>query len=60
MTLDHGQKRAQLSLVGPAILEELQRPEDEDPDDHQTKWRPEYASYMIEGEREGGREGEMC
>ena len=27
-----------------------QVPETEDPDHHTTKWRPEYAGYMIEGD----------
>ena len=47
--LDHAAKKPRLSLVGPKILETLQRPETDDPDNHHTKWRPEYASYMIEG-----------
>jgi glutamate--cysteine ligase catalytic subunit len=47
--LDHAAKKPQLSLVGPKILEILQQPETDDPDNHHTKWRPEYASYMIEG-----------
>ena len=40
---------AKLSLIGPDILEVLKRPEREDPHNHDTKWGPEYASYMIEG-----------
>ena len=51
MVLDHDAKKPQLSLVGPKILEILQQPETDDPDNHHTKWRPEYASYMIEGLR---------
>ena len=47
--LDHAAKKPRLSLVGPKILETLQQPETDDPDNHHTKWRPEYASYMIEG-----------
>ena len=49
IVLDHDAKKPQLSLVGPKILQTLQRPETDDPDNHHTKWRPEYASYMIEG-----------
>ena len=49
VVLDHDAKKPQLSLVGPQILQTLQRPETDDPDNHHTKWRPEYASYMIEG-----------
>ena len=49
MVLDHEAKKPRLSLVGPEILLTLQRPETDDPDNHHTKWRPEYASYMIEG-----------
>ena len=50
VVLDHDAKKPRLSLVGPEILEILQLPETDDPDHHHTKWRPEYASYMIEGE----------
>ena len=50
MVLDHEAKKPRLSLVGPEILLTLQRPETDDPDNHHTKWRPEYASYMIEGD----------
>ncbi len=50
VTLDKDKKVAKLSLVGPDILPGLQLPESEDPAHHTTKWRPEYASYMIEGE----------
>lgn len=49
ITLDDGQQRARLSLLGPTILRELQHPETADPENHPTKWRPEYGSYMIEG-----------
>ena len=47
--MDAASETARLSLIGPDILEELQEPESTDPDNHYTKWRPEYASYMIEG-----------
>ena len=47
--LDHEAQKPRLSLVGPEILLTLQRPETDDPENHHTKWRPEYASYMIEG-----------
>lgn len=49
VAIDPEKKRAQLHLLGPDILVGLQVPETEDPDHHTTKWRPEYASYMIEG-----------
>jgi glutamate--cysteine ligase catalytic subunit len=49
--VDRENKTAKLSLMGPQILDELQKPELDEPDDHETKWRPEYASYMIEGEQ---------
>ena len=49
VTVDNVQHTAKLSLVGPDILDELQQPESSDPINHTTKWRPEYASYMIEG-----------
>lgn len=49
VTVDAASETARLSLIGPDILEELQEPESTDPDNHYTKWRPEYASYMIEG-----------
>ena len=49
VTLDHEKKRAKLSLLGPQILQGLQQPESSDPFHHKSKWRPEYASYMIEG-----------
>ncbi len=47
--LDHETKKPKLSLLGPTLLEILQKPEVSDPENHHTKWRPEYASYMIEG-----------
>ncbi|CAI8000015.1 Glutamate--cysteine ligase catalytic subunit [Geodia barretti] len=49
VAVDDDKKRTQLHLIGPDILQGLQVPETEDPDNHSTKWRPEYASYMIEG-----------
>ncbi len=49
MKFDHQAERVQLSLLGPQILYTLQEPERSDPVHHQTKWRPEYASFMIEG-----------
>lgn len=49
ITLDQEKKKAQLSLIGPDILDDLQQPESSDPVHHKTKWRPEYAGYMIEG-----------
>lgn len=49
VAIDDKNKRTQLHLIGPDILLGLQVPESSDPDNHTTKWRPEYASYMIEG-----------
>ncbi|KAL5493226.1 hypothetical protein EMCRGX_G014373 [Ephydatia muelleri] len=49
VTLSEQEKAARLALVGPNILSKLQEPEHTDPDHHTSKWRPEYASYMIEG-----------
>ena len=49
VTVDEKEQKARLSLLGPTILKMLQEPEQSDPDNHQTKWRPEYGSYMIEG-----------
>lgn len=48
--MNEEEKKVQLHLIGPDILQGLQVPEVEDPQHHSTKWRPEYASYMIEGE----------
>ena len=52
MRFDDKAERVQLSLLGPSILETLQQPENSDPIHHQTKWRPEYAAFMIEGKEE--------
>ena len=49
LTLDKGRKQARLSLVGPNILKNLKQPEVDDPENHISKWAPEYACYMIEG-----------
>lgn len=49
ITLDSANEKAKLSLIGPDILTGLQQPESNDPIHHKSKWRPEYASYMIEG-----------
>ncbi len=54
VTLDCEKEEARLSLVGPDILDTLQKPEYNDPLHHMTKWRPEYASYMIEGQLHHG------
>ena len=60
MVLDHAAKKPRLSLVGPQILQILQQPETDDPANHHTKWRPEYASYMIEGLAEHVTPWENC
>lgn len=49
ITLDAENQKARLSLIGPDILSDLQQPESNDPLHHKSKWRPEYAAYMIEG-----------
>ncbi len=49
LKFDDKTERVQLSLMGPHILNTLQVPENSDPVHHQSKWRPEYASFMIEG-----------
>ena len=49
VTLDSANGKARLSLIGPDILTGLQQPESNDPIHHKSKWRPEFASYMIEG-----------
>lgn len=46
---DHKKKTARLSLKGHSVLTELQKAERENPDNHPTTWRPEYAAYMVEG-----------
>jgi glutamate--cysteine ligase catalytic subunit len=51
ISMDHDNQRATLALLGPKLLEVLQQSETNDPQNHQAKWRPEYASYMIEGKR---------
>ncbi|XP_052763772.1 glutamate--cysteine ligase catalytic subunit-like [Mya arenaria] len=47
--LDHENKTAKLSLKAESVLQTLQQVEKDHPDDHPTTWRPEYASYMVEG-----------
>ncbi|KAL4217769.1 hypothetical protein ACF0H5_022508 [Mactra antiquata] len=46
---DHEKKVARLCLRAEDVLNELQKEEKNHPDDHPTTWRPEYASYMVEG-----------
>lgn len=46
---DHKNKTARLSLRALPVLTELQKAEQQHPDDHPTTWRPEYAAYMVEG-----------
>lgn len=46
---DHEGKQVRLCLRGQDILPILQEPEKENPEKVTSLWRPEYASYMIEG-----------
>ncbi|CAF1306237.1 unnamed protein product [Rotaria sordida] len=46
---DHEKKKVQLVLKAHEILSTLMEPENNNPDDCVTLWRPEYADYMIEG-----------
>lgn len=47
--LNNEQKKAQLALCAEPILKILQKPENANPKNHPTTWRPEYANYMVEG-----------
>ncbi|XP_035659867.1 glutamate--cysteine ligase catalytic subunit-like [Branchiostoma floridae] len=49
VVLDENNRTARLSLKGNQVLEQLEKRERESPNDPPTTWRPEYASYMIEG-----------
>ncbi|CAF0788269.1 unnamed protein product [Rotaria sordida] len=46
---DHEKKKVHLLLKAHEILPILMEPENQNPDDCTTLWRPEYADYMIEG-----------
>ncbi|CAF3551830.1 unnamed protein product [Rotaria sp. Silwood1] len=46
---DHEKKKVHLVLKAHKLLPILTKPEDENPDNCTTLWRPEYADYMIEG-----------
>ena len=52
MKFDHAEKTVRLSLKAKELLTELQRPEMEGGEAAKplrSLWRPEYASYMVEG-----------
>ena len=52
MKFDHAKKTVRLSLKAKELLTELQKPEVEGGEAARplkSLWRPEYASYMIEG-----------
>lgn len=46
---DHENKTAKLLLKSQPLLEELQKEELAHPGKNETSWKPEYASYMLEG-----------
>lgn len=46
---DDESKTARLRLDADRVLEILQQQEKDTPHDHPSTWRPEYASYMVEG-----------
>ncbi|XP_021359710.1 glutamate--cysteine ligase catalytic subunit-like isoform X2 [Mizuhopecten yessoensis] len=46
---DDEKKTARLRLDADRVLAILQQQEKETPHDHPSTWRPEYASYMVEG-----------
>ncbi|XKL66481.1 hypothetical protein PGB90_009901 [Kerria lacca] len=49
LKVDHKNKIARLSLRGGEILKKLNAKEQENPENVNSLWRPEYAAYMIEG-----------
>eukprot|EP00058_Branchiostoma_floridae_P002991 XP_002588479.1 hypothetical protein BRAFLDRAFT_259575 [Branchiostoma floridae] len=49
VVLDENNRTARLSLKGNQVLEQLEKRERESPNDYPASWRPEYASYHIEG-----------
>ncbi|CAG9108185.1 unnamed protein product [Plutella xylostella] len=46
---DDENKRVTVSLRAPELLEKLQEPENTDPTNCKSLWRPEYGAYMVEG-----------
>ncbi|XP_046839133.1 glutamate--cysteine ligase catalytic subunit-like isoform X3 [Xenia sp. Carnegie-2017] len=46
---DHAKKKAKLLLKGQDLLPKLQEEEHNNPGKNETSWKPEYASYMLEG-----------
>ena len=49
LKVDHVNKRVKLSLRAADILEQLNKIEQNDPQNVRCLWRPEYGAYMIEG-----------
>lgn len=47
--VDHDKKEVRVSLRAQELLTELQKPELANQANLESLWRPEYASYMIEG-----------
>jgi glutamate--cysteine ligase catalytic subunit len=46
---DHENKKAKLALKAEELLSTLQEPEKRGELNLTSLWRPEYASYMVEG-----------
>ncbi len=49
LNLKDGTKEAKVSLRAKELLEQLQVAENSGKKDLASLWRPEYASYMVEG-----------
>ena len=49
MKLDKEKKKATFSLKAEELLSKLQEPEKRGEENLSSLWRPEYASYMVEG-----------
>ncbi|XP_069742095.1 glutamate--cysteine ligase catalytic subunit isoform X2 [Narcine bancroftii] len=49
LSFDHERQKVQVLLQSEEILHELQNRGEKANPNHPTLWRPEYASYMIEG-----------
>ncbi|CAG7734850.1 unnamed protein product [Allacma fusca] len=46
---DHSSKNTSVSLRANEVLPILRQPENDHPESVKSLWRPEYASYMVEG-----------
>ena len=55
MKLDHKAKKARVSMRAKELLDQLTVPEREGQKGLTALWRPEYASYMVEGTPGKGR-----